>query len=72
MEVSERNQTILLDVEARIMRAKARVAGMEAANAQRALVGDSPAYGEAQFEAVIKEEGLYHNQIWTDFEGMHK
>lgn len=45
----------------------ARVAGMQAENAQRAASGLAPAYGEAAFEQLIEEAGCHHNGIMGMF-----
>ena len=49
--------------EADITRARIQMAGMEAENMQRQHLGQSMAYVEADFQKVIDENGLNHNQV---------
>lgn len=63
MTESDYNSGIHLWVEASLIRARARIAGMEATNQQRAIEGKSPAYTEEHFEKAIIEEGATHNAV---------
>jgi len=50
-------------VMSQTMAAQARIEGMKAENSQRAHTGDSMAYGDQDFEAVIIEFGIGHNAV---------
>lgn len=53
------NQELLL--QARIACAMIEAMGMVAENQQRLAEGNSPAYVEKDFEAVILRHGIHHN-----------
>lgn len=48
----------------------ARVAGMRAENDWRISCGNSIAYTEEHFEAVVTEYGCHHNQTIAFFQGV--
>ncbi len=48
-----------------------RAAGMMAENQLRALNGESPAYGEDAFNALVEELGLDHNSVVEILRGQH-
>lgn len=50
-------------LEARTMRARARIAGMEAYNDSRSQIGVEPGYWESDFEAVIVDEKISAQQV---------
>jgi len=47
--------------------ALAEIEGMKAENMQRAVLGQSMAYDEAAFQAVIERYGIHHNGVITMF-----
>jgi hypothetical protein len=49
--------------------AMARIAAMAAENQMRAHFGQTPAYGEAAFEAIPNELGIHHNDVINMFTG---
>lgn len=48
--------------------ASAEIAGMTAANLDRACQGEEMAYGGGEFFAVIKKYGISHNAVITFFQ----
>lgn len=55
-------------IHAQSVAATAEIEGMKAENAMRALNGDSPAYGYAQFSDIEGRYGLGHNTVCRLFE----
>lgn len=55
-----------IDVMARVVRAQITMEGMKAENMQRARLGQSMAYTEAQFDEVITNEHIGNNDIVED------
>jgi hypothetical protein len=49
--------------------AMAEIAGMQAENQQRAHRGESAAYNEKAFQAVIGGNGIHHNAVLSLFHG---
>lgn len=47
----------------------ARVAGMQAANQQCQIQGESPAYDVEHFNALLDEYGVHHNSVLTLYRG---
>ncbi len=45
-----------------------RMEGMKAENVWRERRGESPAYNESAFEALVVEYGVHHNGMLTVFE----
>lgn len=50
-------------IHAQAVCAQAEIAAMQAENMQRAALGQSMAYDEAAFMAVIEKYGIHHNAV---------
>lgn len=48
-----------------IVRAQATISGMNADNQLRALNGESPAWSGAEYDQVIQDCGIHHNELVT-------
>lgn len=57
------NDQELLYFRMQLLQAEITMHGMIAENKQRELLGDSPAYTEKQFNALIEEFGIHHNKF---------
>ena len=61
--IEQHNQWLIIKAQAAIIRATARISGMNAENELRKLQGQSPAYNEEAFEKAILDEGVSYNDI---------
>ena len=59
-------------VNAASARATIRAAAMTAENNDRAIRGESMAYPESAFTALIEEEGIGHNSVLITFENVNR
>ena len=53
----------ILMMQASLIRAQIRLAGMQAENVIRQTCGDAMAYNEKEFLKIIDEEGISCNQV---------
>lgn len=47
------------------LQARIEMEGMKAANLERTMAGDSPAYGQEDFVALIEKHHIHHNGLLT-------
>jgi hypothetical protein len=55
----------LLDFQMRLVQAQIHMNGMVAENMQRQVLGESMAYTHSDFENLISEFGIHHNELWN-------
>jgi hypothetical protein len=63
MTPEELYQQELMYFKMQMLQAEIEMQGMIAENKNRELRGDSPAYGEDHFQALVNKYGIHHNQF---------
>lgn len=57
-------------IMAQVAIAMARIAGMQAENQYRAIIGMAPVYRESNFQEAANEDVLGHNAVISFFRGL--
>ena len=62
-------EQLAIYVNSQVACALIEATGMQAENQQRAHRGESVAYGEERFTALIDKYGIHHNAVLTNLQG---